>query len=157
MISRKEKEHIESLCDKYFIRNYNINPNGTVDVNGDVCLSGCHLYELPFNFNKVTGDFLCDNNSLTTLKGSPIWVGKDYDCSSNRIRTLEFIPEYVGRRILFRCNSSINSEFVSRFNYLESEEVRLLFKYQSYYNVWDDGFNVPNYRDLIADIKDGLK
>ena len=58
----------EEICRKYYITNYSINPDGSIDVYGDVNLYGGGLIELPLRFNKVSGDFDCGCNYLTTLK-----------------------------------------------------------------------------------------
>jgi hypothetical protein len=102
-----ERQEIIKICEKYKIKNYTINDDGSIDVAGDVDLSYIELNdksrtidyitELPLRFNKVTGDFDCGNNNLITLKGSPLWVGGSFICSyNNLLTTLEFSPEYVG-------------------------------------------------------------
>ena len=55
---------ISLICEKYGIKNYTINDDGSIDVNGDVYLSFKDLTELPLTFNKVTGYFNCYNNYL---------------------------------------------------------------------------------------------
>ena len=87
---------ISLICEKYKIKNYTINPDGTIDVTGNVDLSFSELTELPLVFNKVSGSFRCSNNRLTSLKGSPKWVGRGFYCSRNQLTSLEFGPEYVG-------------------------------------------------------------
>ena len=62
---------ISLICEKYNIENYTINPDGSIDVAGDVNLDNMKLTELPLTFNKVTGSFDCVNNNLTSLKGCP--------------------------------------------------------------------------------------
>ena len=86
---------IYEICRKYYITNYSINPDGSIDVYGDVNLYGGGLIELPLRFNKVSGYFRCSNNYLTTLEGSPKWVGSGFFCGGNRLTSLEFSPEYV--------------------------------------------------------------
>ena len=88
-------EDIDSICEKYNIENYTINSDGTVDVNGDVYLSGEGLTKLPLNFGKVTGDFDCYNNKLTTLEGGPREVGGYFCCNYNQLTTLENGPQEV--------------------------------------------------------------
>ncbi len=90
-----ERQEIIKICKKYKIKNYNINHDGSIDVNGSVDLYSQELTELPLRFNKVTGYFNCDFNNLTTLKGSPKWVGDRFSCSDNKLTSLEFSPEYV--------------------------------------------------------------
>jgi hypothetical protein len=92
----------EEICRKYYITNYSINPDGSIDVDGSVYLYNKGLTELPLNFNRVTGDFDCRLNRLTSLKGSPRWVGGDFNCNGNSLTNLEFSPEYVGGG--FHCN-----------------------------------------------------
>ena len=95
---------ISLICEKYGIENYTINPDGSIDVNGDVNLCNFGLTELPLIFNRVTGYFLCDDNKLTSLKGSPRWVGGYFYCSHNQLTSLEFSPDYVGGYFNCRYN-----------------------------------------------------
>jgi hypothetical protein len=93
---------IDDICKKYGIQNYTINPDGTVDVDGDVNLSYKKLDKLPVRFGKVTGYFWCDDNRLTTLEGCPQTVGAEFDCSYNQLTTLEGCPQTVGTE--FDCS-----------------------------------------------------
>ena len=95
---------ISLICKKYGINNYTINPDGSIDVNGDVDLSHKGLTELPLRFNRVSGYFDCGDNKLTTLKGSPKWVGRGFYCNRNQLTSLEFSPYYVGG--YFSCSSN---------------------------------------------------
>ena len=54
---------IDDICKKYKITNYIINPDKTIDVDGDVTLSFSYLSKLPLKFNKVSGNFLCNTTS----------------------------------------------------------------------------------------------
>ena len=93
----KSSSEIVEICSKYNIRNYTINEDGSIDVDGNVNLSFKKLTELPLNFNKVTGDFSCTHNELTTLKGSPKYVGLDFYChDNNKLTSLEYGPVEVG-------------------------------------------------------------
>ena len=87
---------ISLICEKYGIENYTINSDGSIDVNGNVFLYKKGLTELPLVFNKVTSIFSCTNNNLTTLKGSPRWIGGHFSCNYNQLTSLEFSPDYVG-------------------------------------------------------------
>src|SRR3990167_6906830 len=80
----------------YGIKNYTINSNGTIDVNGDVDLRSRNLSKLPFTFGKVTGYFLCNYNKLTSLIGAPESVGRNFGCDDNYLTTLFRAPESVG-------------------------------------------------------------
>jgi hypothetical protein len=87
---------IQDICKQYNIKNYTINPDGSIDVDGDVNLWNLGLTELPLIFNKVSGYFNCGVNELTTLKGSPRYVGDYFGCNKNQLTSLEFSPDYVG-------------------------------------------------------------
>ena len=101
---------IDEICKRYDIKNYIINDDGTIDVNGDVYLFNKGLVELPLTFNKVTGYFECDGNNLTTLKGGPKWVGDYFYCSNNKLTSLEFSPDYVGG--YFSCRNNDLTDLV---------------------------------------------
>ena len=87
---------INEICEEHKIKNYTINEDGTIDVDGEVNLSQRGLDELPLNFNRVTGNFYCNGNNLTTLKGSPKYVGGGFYCGYNDLPSLEFGPIEVG-------------------------------------------------------------
>ena len=72
------------------------NPDGTLDVDGNVDLRDKGFKELPFKFGRVSGNFLCDNNKLTSLAGAPREVDGDFFCSVNQLTTLAGAPREVG-------------------------------------------------------------
>ena len=78
-----QKYSVKKICRKYGITNYTVNPDGTVDVKGSVNLSHKNLNRLPLKFGKVSGNFYCYNNQLTTLEGCPTSVGGGFYCSRN--------------------------------------------------------------------------
>ena len=120
------KEDIDSICRKYGIKNYTINSDGSIDVNGDVWLDEKNLTKLPLKFNKVNGWFDCsvnrltsldgcpkevigsfycyDNNNITSLIGCPERVGGNFDCRGNNIRDFEGFPKHIGGG--FYCGGS---------------------------------------------------
>ena len=102
---------IEELCEKFNLKDYTINTDGSIDVDNHVFLGTYdlnadigYLSELPLNFNKVTGDFYCNEHVLTTLKGSPKWVGGSFYCNDNALTSLEYSPVYVGDS--FHCSGN---------------------------------------------------
>ena len=126
---------ISLICEQYNIINYTVNPDGSIDVDGDVDLSFNDLTELPLRFNKVTGNFNCGVNNLTSLKGSPKWVGGYFSCSYNRLHSLEFSPDYVGSYFSCRCEYLTN-------NYCESE-----IGGKFYTSLKQDGLTKDNYNE----------
>ena len=90
------EDQIIELCKKYNIQNYSINPELSIDVEGDVTLNSLKLPSLPLRFSRVGGNFRCYDNHLTTLEGSPREVEGSFICFSNRLTTLEGSPREVG-------------------------------------------------------------
>ena len=87
---------VERICKKYVIENWSINKDGLVDVNGDVNLIFKGLTKLPLQFGRVTGDFWCNSNNLTTLEGAPTEVGETFYCEFNKLTSLVGAPREVG-------------------------------------------------------------
>lgn len=44
----------------------------------------------------IKGNFYCDHNQLTSLKGCPKEVGGNFDCSHNKLTSLKGCPMEVG-------------------------------------------------------------
>ena len=92
---------IKLLCKKYNIKNYSINPDLSIDVEGSVDLYNLKLSSLPLRFSRVGGGFFCQNNNLTTLEGGPREVRKNFNCHNNLLTTLDGSPREVGEN--FDC------------------------------------------------------
>jgi len=88
--------YIHGVCKKFETINYTINDDFTIDVNGNVNFHQRGLYKIPFKFNRVSGNFYCFINRLTTLEGSPKEVGGGFYCSDNELTNLEGGPVSVG-------------------------------------------------------------
>jgi hypothetical protein len=99
---KESKSDIENICYKYFIKNWTLNDDGSIDVEGNVDLHNENLKEIPLKFNRVSGYFKCGNNMLTSLWGSPKEVGGDFDCSDNQLTDLVGSPNEVVEN--FYCN-----------------------------------------------------
>jgi hypothetical protein len=97
-------EDIDSICQKFGIKNYTINSDGSIDVDGNVDLIDKGLTKLPLKFRNVTGDFYCYNNQLTTLEGSPQNITGYFSCNNNKLTSLEGGPQSVGGS--FFCNNN---------------------------------------------------
>jgi hypothetical protein len=86
---------VKRICEQHKIKNWSINKNGLVDVNGDVKIVKLSMSKLPIAFGQVNGDFRCYQSSLKTLQGCPKSIIGDFDCSSNELTDLKGGPEYV--------------------------------------------------------------
>ena len=107
---KESKEDIDFICKKFGIRNYTINEDSTIDVDGDVDLRKNRLTKLPLKFRRVSGDFSCYINQLKSLEGAPLSVGGGFYCYINQLKSLSGAPLSVG------------GDFYCSFNQLESLE-----------------------------------
>jgi hypothetical protein len=92
---------VEKICKKYGITNWSLNPDGTVDVDGDVNLRKHLTNKLPLKFGRVTGNFDCSYNQLTSLEGCPKEIGEDFLCQYNQLTSLEGCTTEIGGS--FKC------------------------------------------------------
>lgn len=90
------KEKIIHYLDQMGIKNYIIHNDLVVDVEGSVQFAPNSIKEIPLQFGKITHSFICSNNDLLSLKGSPYEVGAIFDCSYNQLSSLEFAPLKAG-------------------------------------------------------------
>ena len=98
------EQEIINICKEYNIENYSINPDGSIDVDGNVDLSYMKLVKIPLKFNKITGVFVCCGNQLTSLEGCPKEVGGGFYCYGNQLTSLEGCPKEVGGG--FNCSDN---------------------------------------------------
>ena len=170
---------IEAKCRLYKIDKYHINSDGSVDVNGDVTITGYSFKELPIVFNNINGIFNCSRNALTTLKGSPKYVLDGFYCDNNSLTSFDGCPEYMPS---FSCSSNlistlegcpqiyednvyifIGNKFPEIVNdhllHIDDnqEKVNIFVKYHMHYGVWENGFNEEAFLELIQEIDDGLE
>ncbi len=104
LIPREEILKIIETCRQYGIKEYDINPDGSLYVNGPANLAYRDLTELPLNFDTVVGDFSCHGNQLTTLKGSPKTIGGSFYCYENLLPNMKFCPQDIYRE--FQCSDN---------------------------------------------------
>jgi hypothetical protein len=70
------------------------NPDGSIDYDGHVDISGLGLDRIPLDFRRVRGSFNCSSNNLTSLEGAPEDV-ESFDCSRNNLTSLKGAPKFV--------------------------------------------------------------
>jgi hypothetical protein len=128
------KEDIEFICKKYGIKNWTLNKDGSIDIDGDVYLHNKGLNKLPLKFRNVDGDFDCSFNDLISLEGCPKYVGRNFNCSFNNLTSLEGCPELVNNSFycfncskdnltsLKGCPKSVGGNFNCSYNNLTSLE-----------------------------------
>lgn len=89
---------VKAWLEEYGIKNYTINQQGEIDINGDIKLTYKNIKEFPYfiQFGTVKGNFDCKHNNLTSLKGVPREVKGNFDCACNDLTSLEGAPAKVG-------------------------------------------------------------
>ena len=126
-----KKNQTSIICRRYNITNYTINSDGSIDIYNNVYLSNFNITELPLKFRNVNGYFCCDNNKLTSLVGSPIYVSYNFDCSENNLKNLDGSPTHVSG--YFECGNnnitsleggptSVDGNFYCQYNNITSLE-----------------------------------
>ena len=93
-------EGIQKICHEYGIRNYTINDDMSIDVDGSVFLDDVKINKLPLKFRNVSGFFACNNNNLVSLEGSPKYVGGSFVCSFNKLHKYEVVHSKSPQRFL---------------------------------------------------------
>jgi len=145
-----ESYNINSTCEHYKIKNWTENPDGSIDVDGNVNLSFSRLSKLPLKFGKVTGHFWCAYNKLTSLEGAPSRVGREFWCYDNKLTTLEGAPREVGGN--FECHSNelisleggpiiVGGDFDCHNNHLISLEGAPIYGGDFYFK-WNPIYNI---------------
>lgn len=105
----KTKEEIKEWCELLEIKEYTINQDMSIDVDTHVDLRGRSFEKFPITFNKVWGHFLCNNSKLTTLEGSPKFVGGNFRCENNNLTSLKGSSEKIEGN--FNCSG--NDELIN--------------------------------------------
>ena len=102
----QRRNEIEKWLKEYDIKNYTINDDLTIDVDGDVNLARKNLMEFPdyIQFGVVKGTFNCSSSRLTSLRGCPREVRRAFFCYDNQLTSLEGAPENVWYK--FDCSSN---------------------------------------------------
>ena len=131
------KPSVDSLR---FLKNFvsgswEIDDNNSISIEGDLdCARGLwpDQKELPkLNIERISGNFDCSNNGLTSLANVPKHVGGSFRCSGNKLTSLKGSPLTVGLnfdcmynriKTLEGCPSKLPGSFISDFNDLESLE-----------------------------------
>lgn len=93
LVVLKKKIEIIKWLDLMGVKNFKINDNLTVDVDGSVSLHRKGLNTIPIQFGYVDGNFHCQGNDLITLKGCPLVLEYDLNCDNNLLLTLEHAPK----------------------------------------------------------------
>ena len=100
-----------------FLNNYvrgkwKLNAEGVVDVDGNIHCFNKGISDFKgIKFGKVSGDFDCSYNNLTSLEGCPKEVSGHFYCYDNNLTSLEGCPKEVGGGFYCHYNSLTSLEF----------------------------------------------
>ena len=105
-VAKQSNRHtkIKQWLDQHEIKNYTIRPDGIVDVDGRVALTGdvlvgnenSRLITLPIQFGKVNGVFSCAGCvKLKSIKGFPQYVMNNLYCDATNITSLSGIDKII--------------------------------------------------------------
>ncbi len=117
-------QNIHDICKEFNIKNYVINPDGSISVDGNVDLSPSgrshqsfrnSLEKLPLKFKEVSGYFDCSYSKLTSLEDCPKKVGGNFFCNHNNLTSLEGCPEVIGGNLFCSSNQIISFDGLPEF------------------------------------------
>ncbi len=159
---------IHTTCVMLGLKNFTINKDMTVSVNGDVFIPNT-LEALPFKFDKVSGDFYAAYSLLTDMTNMPNEVGGSFNISYSKIGEIEGMPRKIGGDFIATDLTTKNyytpyplqirgNTYISMVVKMTPRELSAYLNYQHYYDVFDkDGnFQMEEARALLSEIKDGL-
>ena len=166
----EDYKDIDAICQEYYIENYTINEDGTIDVGGDVFLQVKN--KLPLKFNRVSGNFYCNDNKLVSLEGAPRDLGGDFYCRYNQLTTLEGAPKEIGGDFYCEGNNlttlegapkKISGNFYCSDNplpqliYDNYQYIEEIIKWQDEYNIWRGGeLDEFRFGEMMIDIKNEI-
>lgn len=81
-----------------------VNPDGTIDYDGDVTMRPVKSGKIPLKLNVIHGNFDCSSCGLTTLEGMPHIVEGEFNCSHNYLTSLVGAPKKAKD---FKCSNNL--------------------------------------------------
>ncbi len=159
------KSEIRKWCAMNGITDYTIRTSKDglfVDVNKSVRIIDIVLSEFPFKFGTINGNFDCNDNNLTTLKGAPDIVLGRFSVFYNHIESLEYFPKRVTGVISITHNkiSSFKGlpKFISEDHISNADRLwcysNINIKEEDYFHLFDLGYDVISIKgDHNYDLK----
>ena len=98
---------IRTWLQDYKVKNYAINEDLTISVNGNVDLTFKNIEEFPsyIQFYEVKGTFDCSENKIKSLRGCPMYITGNFYCYNNMLNTLNHCPDTVEGK--FFCHGNL--------------------------------------------------
>jgi hypothetical protein len=154
------------ICRKFGIKNYTLNIDGSIDVQGDVNLNRTtltnlrsldgirfrksikELDKLPITFNIVYGDFRCQNNNLSSFDRFPKEIHGDLIISKNKFKSLSGCPKIIKRPFVNNRMICDGNNILTLCGYREGTNISI--KSNPINNIWNL-FRDYNLIDLFND------
>jgi hypothetical protein len=133
IVKKYNRFKINHICKRYGIRNYTINSDLSISVEGDVGLGGKRLTKLPVKFKEISGYFSCNFNNLISLEGCPERVGGNFWCNDNYLTNLEGCPKYVNGSFNCYSNNIYTFEGIPDFTHIGGQ---FYCVYNLVHNIW---------------------
>lgn len=102
-------QQVEAWLERHQVKNFKIEADGTVDVDGNVRLLHYDGASVPVKFGKVTGDFICSIGELQSLQNFPTEVDGDCMVDHNILTSFEGLPQKVGGSMMASGNEGVES------------------------------------------------
>lgn len=115
-------------------KNYTINNDLTVDIDGNINLNYKNLNFIPIQFGVVTGDFSCSYNNLKNLEGSPFHVKGDFFCFRNELIDLKGCPKIINGEFDVCNNNIINLKYFPDLKgnfYFDNNPISIFLDYRN--------------------------
>ena len=114
--TQEQQEFLNKITSNSGALRFNLR-TGLVDVEGSVYAHECELTDFKgIRFGKVSGNFHCYTNQLTSLEGAPQEVVGHFDCSYNKLTSLDGASSVVGGN--FECNNNDLTSLVGAPEYV---------------------------------------
>ncbi len=91
-----QRKMIERFVTKLGVKQFTVNGDLSVDVDGDVSVTTEAYTRIPCKFGKVSGNFVWAGGKLRSLENAPDEVGGEFDVHANQITSLQGFPSTVG-------------------------------------------------------------
>lgn len=139
-------------------------------INGVFIAEHLELKNLKNSPNVVNGFVNVSSNKLTTLEGCPRYIKDDFYFNANPGITSTYVGDYdviIEGNIIF-YNTNIDNFFLEKIiatpesdsfkATYDHDKLRVIFKYQRHYEIWDHNQKLirENYLELLNEINDGL-
>lgn len=163
LLTNTQLNDIHEFCMNYNISKYTLNPDGSIDVDGDVEFVSLpnNMKHFPFEFNTVKGDFKIIDSGITSMINFPKVVMGNVEVLHNELTSLEGCPQLINGDFDFSNNKVssfrvgdydviINGEIACGYNNYSNTLLYAISEVTEEYLDEDPYFN-PNAEEVMID------